>query len=377
MRRLNLFTLPKTAGGWTARSVLLLLGLLSLLPLPRYVARAAWEEWKILRVREPIERVLADLQLPPNERSKLALVLAARTFASESLGLPAQENFTQFSRLDRDTLVLVLSAARRDTLALHTWWFPIVGRVPYKGYFDFQAALSEARVFERRGYDIDLRPAAAFSTLGWFDDPLLSTTLRQDSIALVNTVVHELTHNRLFVKGHVEFNESFASFVGSRGSAAFFRARGDSAALKIIAQRWEDEQLRATYVAGLFAALDSAYSAHPGDSLARVRARDSVYARAMAQLVDSLTRDRSDSVAHRVQLRMRFNNASLLARRVYGRNLPLFDSVFAALGSALRPTIDSVAAVAGSATEPFAAVRDLLKRARTNSLATDERRHMH
>ena len=377
MRRLSIFKLPKTTRARVVLGAVALWGLIKvsvfLLPLPRYIARAGWEEFKILRRREAIERVISDTTWPPNERAKLSLVLEARRFATDSLGLPAGEQFTQFSRVDSDTLVLLVSAARRDTLALHTWWFPIVGRVPYKGYFDFEDALADARRFEQRGYDTDVRPASAFSTLGWFDDPLLSTTLRQDSISLVNTVLHELTHNRVFLKGRVEFNESLASFVGSRGGAEFFRARGDSVALRVIALRWDDEKTRAAYIARLLAALDSAYAAHPGDSLGRVRARDTVYARATAQLVDSLTRTRGDSVARRVQARLRYNNATLLARRVYGKNLPLFDSVHAALGGELRATIDSLVAVAAPSEDPFQALRALLGRAMTKSVSADKR----
>src|SRR5678815_1273871 len=93
------------------------------------------------------------------------------------------------SPLDRDTLVLVLSAAYRDKLEPYTWWFPIVGRVPYKGYFDFKAAKRAADDLYNAGYDISLRPSDAFSTLGWFNDPLLSTSLRRDSLDLVNTVI--------------------------------------------------------------------------------------------------------------------------------------------------------------------------------------------
>ncbi|MEW5917027.1 MAG: aminopeptidase [Gemmatimonadota bacterium] len=332
------------------------------LPWPRYIARAGWEEWKILRRRTPIEQVVAERRLPPNELAKLTLVLEARAFANDSLGLPVGERFRKFSQLDRDTLVLVLSAARRDTLALHTWWFPIVGTVPYKGYFDFEDALAAQRTFDQRGYDTDLRSASAFSTLGWFEDPLLSTTLRADSISLVNTVVHELTHNRVFVKGEVDFNESFASFVGSRGAREFYAARGDTSAMRAIEQRWTDEQGRARYVAALLAALDSAYAAHAGDSLARVKARDTVYARALAQLRDSLTRLRGDSIASLVLQRTRLNNASLLARRVYGKDLALFDSVHAALGGPLRATVDSIVAVVADADEPFDAVRAFLRR---------------
>jgi len=368
---------PKTKKGRIVLALIVLWGLVKVslffFPWPRYIARATWEEAKILWRRTAIEEVIAEQKAPPNELAKLRLVLEARRFAVDSLGLPAGEAFTQYSRVDRDTLVLLLSAARRDTLALHTWWFPVVGWVPYKGYFDFADAHDAQRKFDRNGYDTDLRPASAFSTLGWFDDPLLSTTLRQDSVSLVNTVLHELTHNRIFVKGAVEFNESFASFVGSRGSAEFYRARGDSGAVATIEQRWQDEQTRAGYVSRLLASLDSAYAGHPADSVARVVAHDTVYARATTQLVDSLTKTRGDSVAQLVRQHLRLNNATLLARRVYGNRLPLFDSVYAALNANLRATVDSVVRVAADAKDPFAAVRGLLGRTKINNSTTDTR----
>jgi predicted aminopeptidase len=128
-------------------------------------------------------------------------LLAAREYARDSLRLRTKESFTTYSRLDKDTLVLVLSAAYRDRLEPYTWWFPIVGRVPYKGYFDFDAARRTARKFYEDGYDVSLRPSDAFSTLGWFNDPLLSTSLRRDSVDLANTVIHELTHNTFLRAG--------------------------------------------------------------------------------------------------------------------------------------------------------------------------------
>jgi hypothetical protein len=197
-------------------------------PVGRYLARAAWEEARILRGRQPITRLVRDTTLAPATRAKLQLVLEARAFAQDSLGLPARDAFTQFTDIGRDTLLLVLSGARKDRLEAKTWWFPVVGRVPYKGFFDVGDARDAERDLARDGYDTYLRPAAAFSTLGWFNDPLLSTTLRADSVDLVNTVIHELTHNRYFAKGEAVFNESFANFVGARGAERFFRSRGDT-----------------------------------------------------------------------------------------------------------------------------------------------------
>ena len=259
-------------------------------PLGRYLVRAAAAESKILWRRRPIETLVADSATPPVIRAKLRLVLEARRFAVDSLGLPAKNAFTQYTQLDHDTLVLVLSAAYRDRLRPVTWWFPIVGRVPYKGYFDFKLAQEAEREVKDAGYDTYLRPSPAFSTLGFFNDPLLSTTLSDDSLGIVNTVIHELTHNRYYAKGQAVFNESFASFVGSRGAERFFAARGDSANARRAATRWADDLLLGEVWERTYRALDSAFRENPSDTARAVRmaARDSIYARTRTVLVDSV-----------------------------------------------------------------------------------------
>ncbi|MDB4884387.1 MAG: hypothetical protein JWL95_3153, partial [Gemmatimonadetes bacterium] len=210
--------------------LLLIVAYLVLAPTGRYLLRAAWEEGKILARRTPIVQVAASPATPPALRAKLNLVLAARVFARDSLGLSTGQSFTTFSRLDRDTLVLVLSAAYRDKLKSYSWWFPVVGWVPYKGYFDFKQARDAERALTADGFDARLGAASAFSTLGWFNDPLLPTTLHGDSLTVANTVIHELTHNTYYAPGGAVFNESFANFVGSRGAERFFLSRGQPAA---------------------------------------------------------------------------------------------------------------------------------------------------
>jgi predicted aminopeptidase len=118
------------------------LGVLALLSTPTacYLSRGAWEEAKILGRRQPISELVRDPRTPNDVKAKLKVVLAAREYAKDSIQLRVKDSFTTYSRLDHDTLVLVVSAAYRDTLKAYTWWFPIVGRVPYKGYFDFDAA---------------------------------------------------------------------------------------------------------------------------------------------------------------------------------------------------------------------------------------------
>ena len=345
---------------WAAGIVAILV-LVSLTPTACYLSRGAWEEGKILARRQPIAQLVRDRHTEPVVRQKLALVLAAREYARDSIRLNTKESFTTYSKLDRDTLVLVLSAAYRDKLEPYTWWFPIVGRVPYKGFFDFGDAKSAAKSLYDDGFDVALRPSAAFSTLGWFNDPLTSTTLSLDTLDLANTVIHEVTHNTFYAPGKAVFNESFASFVGARGAAQFFRSRGQPEAAAKVDAEWEDEKILGDFWTKLSSSLDSAYAQHPGSKAARIAARDTVYMRARQTLVSDIgpqLRTVSPFYVQRVPL----DNASLLARRVYAKDLDLFDQVYERESRNLRRTIGRVIQLAKSSPkDPYEGIRAWLR----------------
>ena len=347
-----------------AALVLILVAYFALAPTGRYLVRAAWAEGRILANRRSIPEIIGDPATRPPIASRLRLVLAARSFASESIGLKAKDSFTTYSQLPHDTLVLVLSGAYPDRLESYTWWFPIVGRVPYKGYFDFSAARDAARSLAARGFDVYLRPSPAFSTLGWFNDPLLSTTLGEDTVDLANTVVHELTHNTYYAAGQAVFNESFANFVGARGSAWFFRSRAEPAAADLADARWSDDKLMARFWALLYHDVDSAFKAHPADSLARIVARDTLYARARRALVDSLG-PRLRTIPPGALARVRLDNAALLAHRLYNTDLDLFDEIWVTERGNLRATVQRVIELAKSNPKhPFDALRGWVTAAR-------------
>ena len=136
------------------------------------IARAAYEEGRILWNRKPIDDVLARKDLSPDVRTKLETVLAVRKFAAEKLGENVGGAYKSIAPVDQSAIVYVVMAAPRDSLEPYTWWFPIVGRVPYRGYFDESDALAEAASLEAQGLDTMVRPSIAFSSLGFFDDPL-------------------------------------------------------------------------------------------------------------------------------------------------------------------------------------------------------------
>jgi predicted aminopeptidase len=203
-----------------------------------------------------------------------------------------------------------------------------------------------------------LRPAAAFSTLGWFNDPLLSTTLRQDSLNLAQTVIHELVHNTIFVKGEVEFSESMASFIGARGAAAFFRSRGQERAARRIEQEWADDKLLGTFWATTARKVDSVFAIPGRDSVTRVRESERIYERMRRVLIEDLA-PQMPTVPKAGLERMQLDNASLLARQVYASDLWLFDEVHRRLGGTLRETIDRIQEAVRDADDPFAALRAL------------------
>lgn len=325
--------------------VLVACATLAVWPTGRYLVRAGWEEGKILLRRRPIAELVADPSVDARTRAKLQLVLAARAFAIDSVGLTGRQSFTTFSRLQTDTLVLLASAAYPDKLESYTWWFPIVGRVPYKGYFDFARARQVTKQLKDEGFDTYLRPVSAFSTLGWFNDPLLSSTLRLDSVNLANTVIHELTHNTFYAPGQAVFNESFANFVGARGAEWFFRSRGDTVNVRRTVNDWSDEKILADFWEGLYHTLDSAFAAHPASKAERLAARQLVYDGARQHLVRDVAPGLRTYPAAALS-RVRLDNASLLARRVYLTKLDLFDDVFLREGGDLRRSIARITELA-------------------------------
>lgn len=188
---------------------------------PVYVMRAAYEQSKILAARRPLDKVIGDPQTNSEDRIKLLLVSKARQF-SELLSLQPGQTFTTYTKLEKNPVAWVVSASRKDSFTPYTWWFPIVGSVPYRGYFDKQEALDAGASLELKGNEAWVRGTAAFSTLGWFNDPLLSSTLNLSTIDVVNTVIHETVHSTIWIPGSVAFNESLANYVGSRATIDFF-----------------------------------------------------------------------------------------------------------------------------------------------------------
>ena len=354
---------PTLERAWRALRPWLLFAALGMLPAcsPLYVLRAGYEEAKILSRRKPIERLVRDSTTPPATRGKLALVLDARAYAEEVLELEVGDSYTTFSRLDSDTLAMILSAAHPDRFEAYTWWFPIVGRVPYKGYFSEDKARRAEQALQERGFDTYLRPTSAFSTLGWFNDPLVSPLLRYDSVSLAGTVFHELFHNTLYLPGQAMFNESLAEFVGTRAAVEFFCGRFGTDSTQCARARavWEDELLFGEFLSGLVAELETLYEREDLSTAETLAAREEIFQRAQRVFAERV-RPRLQVALYESFTRDPLNNATLISRRLYYHRLDLFERVYQQTGDLPR-TIERIVEATRDADDPYAAVEALLE----------------
>jgi predicted aminopeptidase len=336
---------------------------------PGYVLRGAYEQSKILLARRDITSVIEDPATSVESREKLRVVLDARAF-SERIGLNPGGSFKSFAEVSRDPLAWVVVASRRDAFALHTWWFPVVGTVPYKGFFDKSDAEAQVRELQALGYEASIRGTEAFSTLGWFDDPVVSTTLKNAPSRIANTVIHESVHTTVWISGSVSFNESLANFIGSQGASAFFsdrvkecRAAGRdcsegerqlAAARKEYAFQFELADL----VDSLFAALEKLYNDPALTSEEKIARRVEVFDSMMKPF-----RQRFPTL----QILKEVNNADIMQLKLYLSKIWLFRELFirgeqdwGAFMSAIREVQRRMEVEPSS--DPFSVLQEIVER---------------
>lgn len=323
---------------------------------PLYVIKAGIAEAKILAGRRPLPEVILDPATDERTRGMLTLAMEARTFAQEELRLDVGDSYTSFTQLDSDTLALVLSAAYPDRLVSRTWWFPIVGHVPYRGFFSESDALKEQAELDAEGFDTLLRPTAAFSTLGWFADPILSSLLRSDDVELIETLIHEMSHAHLFVSGRVRFNESFATFVGRAGAVEFFCSREgggpDTVKCERARARWRDAQRYSGFLDGLIAELQGVYADTLTTREQKMERREAVYA-AHREVFEADVAPSFESLRFGSFMQRPLNNAVLLGQMRYYHRIADFAAFLDRHGSVAR-AVAALAEGVGEVDDPFA-----------------------
>lgn len=313
-----------------------------------YVAHVSYGQARILIGRVSIEDRLEDPAVSAREKAKLRLVLDAKSFAQTELGLSPSASYASVYDTEGDPVAWNLSACADDAFAPFRWDFPVLGSLPYKGYFTRAPAVAEAAELQARHMDVLLWPVSAYSTLGWFADPLYTPMLEYSDVHLANTIFHELAHATIFIERDADFNETLATFVGNQGSVEYFEARGgpDDPRLHAAADEDHDDKIFAQELAALRTQLTELYTAarsRPEKLAEKKRIFDDFRRRYTQAIRPKLKTRQYDYVATED-----LNNAWILAVERYHADLEVFAKLHRKLGSRLRVTVEKLREVAKS-----------------------------
>lgn len=271
-------TRKKKKLGWLKKSLIAFLLLLIALflwqhELILYGIRQAKGQLTIITQAEPIEKYLKDPGYPDSLKQKLRLVQDAKKFAIDSLGMKPTDNYTEMYDQQGMPVLWVVTASQPYQMKQKKWKFPILGSFSYKGYFDLGLAQTEEKHLQAQGLDTSIRTVGGWSTLGWFNDPILSNMLMRDEGMLADLIIHELTHTTLYIKDSVQFNENLATFIGNEGARQFLSMKYGSESKELIQyqQQLEDRQTFAEFVLKYYHKLDSLYQSFPPDLAKEVK----------------------------------------------------------------------------------------------------------
>ncbi|MFZ5480059.1 MAG: aminopeptidase [Myxococcota bacterium] len=319
-----------------------------------YVVRSGIYQAELLASREPIDEVLADGGLAAGEEQRLRLVPEIKAYG-KTLGLKSTENYDTLA-VGWDRTIWNLSACEELSFQPVTWWFPVVGRVPYLGFFDVDEARAREQLLKEQGYETHLRTAGAYSTLGWFRDPVLPGMLRWPESDLAETVFHELAHATLWIPGSVSFNESFASFVGEAAAKSYLAHKyGPDAPETQEYLRAERDYVRfEKLLHGLYRDLDELYGDPKRTDEEKRTKKAELYNSLQARVVASDIEDRDRYLA--ALRRSPWNNARLMQFRTYNTNEQAFEALYAARGGDLLAFVGAVDEATRGQPDPFAAI---------------------
>lgn len=277
-----------------------------------------------MRKREPVNEVIADPDTRPELASRLQLLNEARDFSIRELGLPDNKSYRTYAELERDYVVWNVFAAPEFSLTPKQWCFPVAGCVSYRGYFSKAKAIKESQRLAENGFDVAVGGVAAYSTLGNFADPILSTMMQWDDVHLVAVLFHELAHQVVYVKDDTAFNESFATAVEEFGVKRWLQSREQEALFSDYVTRRDYQQRIADIVAAARADLEKIYLSSTADGVKR-----ELKSQRLSALVEDVSSEAERSgLKSSGWIKDGLNNAHLISTTLYEGWLPSFRAMF-------------------------------------------------
>ncbi len=305
-------------------SRLLILLLLSAPLTGCYYMQAASGQWEVMRKRERIDAIVEDPDTEPELASRLRLLSDARDFSIDVLGLPDNKSYRTYTELERDYVVWNVFAAPEFSLEPKVWCFPVAGCVSYRGYFSRDDAQEKAEQLRNKGFDVAVGGVAAYSTLGKFSDPILSTMMRWDDVDLIAVLFHELAHQVVYVKDDSAFNESFATAVEEISMQLWFESRGELEKMDDYLKAIETQRSLTALVEAARKALRAVYESDIEIEYKRILKRER-----LKTLAEDITAELAHSGKEAAGwLSGELNNARLISTTLYEGKLPSFRALY-------------------------------------------------
>jgi predicted aminopeptidase len=295
-----------------------------------YGVAQGWGQLKVVMEARPVEQFLADPNFPDSLKRKLQLIDEIRAFAIDSLGLRDTDNYRTLYDQKGQEIMWVVTACEPFKLEPRQWKFPVVGTIPYKGYFNRDKAIAEANALKESGYDVAIRNPGGWSTLGWFTDPILSGMLDRSEGDLASLIIHEMVHATLWVPDSVDFNENLASFIGDTASYDFLKWKYGAESKEYMQYLHEDQDYRkfSQFILSATQKLDSLYQTmSESDPLEEKKKSKEAMIRHIVASMDTLKLHLNPTPSKRYEKRLP-NNTYFMVYRHYQSKQTEFASQF-------------------------------------------------
>ena len=292
-----------------------------------YIFHAAAGQYRLITKAVNVQDALESDSLDPSRKELLRTVSLIKEFGEKELGLKKTDNYGTIYLESHTPPIYTVSACPKDKLKRILWWFPVVGEMPYLGFFKLKDAREEGKRLEKRGLDVSIGIAGAYSTLGWFEDPVTLNLLDKSIVGLAETILHEMTHTTQYIKNSGEFNEGLANIVGKFGALSFVRKYyGENHQYFLEAQNnLADERIFSSFIGDLITRLEMTYAA-PVSYSEKLEKREHLFSSSLDEF--ALLRERFTTDNYVRFGRSGLNNAYVLAIGLYVRHFNLFESFY-------------------------------------------------
>ncbi|MDH4129244.1 MAG: aminopeptidase [Spirochaetota bacterium] len=304
-----------------------------------YLVKQGYHQLDLMNNKKPFSKVLSDPKISIKTKRKINIVRLVKYFATKELGLNNTDSYNYFININRKYVAYNLSAAYKDKLKPVTWQFPIIGRVPYLGFFELGDAIKEEAELKKKHFDTNLRGIPAYSTLGFFGDPLLSTMIKYPDSVLINIIIHEMTHETIYIRNNMRFNEALASFIANKGTILFLEKYygKNSKLIQFTKNLDSDDLIFSNYINRLVLELDLFYK----QSISRekkIKMRKLIFNKSQRYFKTNILPKLKTKVYNNFH-KIKLNNAIILSLRRYNQNIMVFEKVYLLLNEDLRKTI--------------------------------------